>query len=345
VEEALVAPLWRTFEVRIDHERRKILPVAVLTAREQQAPEELSGAARGVLLIGPLAVGGAIVASLLGQVPSSTPTVPGWVFVAALIALAAGIPHGAVDHLMLKTQLSRGRLIAAGATYLAIAAIATGLILIAPGPAFVFVLAMTVWHFGSGDIEAWTDLTADSARPRGIARVILVIAAGGAPVILPLTSPAALTTLNSLNPELGTWWAAPGTTVVRIVVLTCVVVAFIMLLQAQRPRAAIQLLLLAALGIFVAPLLAFAVYFGLWHALRHTARLALHRDGSVTWKGIGVVTAQGLPALIVTAVGVGVALLITGSFTALAPWLWVGLAVVWGLTVPHMTMVERFDRR
>jgi len=40
-----------------------------------------------------------------------------------------------------------------------------------------------------------------------------------------------------------------------------------------------------------------------------------------------------------------VALLITGSFTALAPWLWVGLAVVWGLTVPHMTMVERFDRR
>jgi beta-carotene 15,15'-dioxygenase len=325
--------------------REEDQPVAVLTPPTLRAPEDLSGAAKGVLIIGPVAVGVALLVSVLGQVPSTTLSVPGWVLAVTLIALAAGIPHGAVDHLMLRTRLSRGRLLVAGAVYLAIAALATAAILVFPGPAFLIVIAMTVWHFGSGDVEAWQDLTGDAARPKGLARLILVIAAGGAPVILPLTSPAALTTLDSLNADLGSWWAAPATTVVRVVVLTCVVIAFVMLLQAQRPRAAIQLVLLAALGIFVAPLLAFAVYFGFWHALRHTARLALHRDGCVTWRGIAIVTAQGLPALLATVIGVGAILLVTGSVTALAPWLWVGLAVVWGLTVPHMTMVERFDRR
>lgn len=319
--------------------------VAVLASTVSRPPEDLSGAARGVVIIGPVAVGVALIVSVLGQVPSTTLSVPGWVLAIALIALAAGIPHGAVDHLMLRTRLSRGRLLAAGAVYLAIATLATTAILLFPGPAFLGVIAMTVWHFGSGDVEAWQDLTGDRARPREVVRLILVIAAGGAPVILPLTSPAALTTLNSLNSDLGSWWSAPATTVVRVVVLACVVIAFVMLLQAQRPRAAIQLVLLAALGIFVAPLLAFAVYFGFWHALRHTARLTQHRYGDVTWRGIGRVTAQGLPALMATVISVGVVLFVTGSVTALAPWLWVGLAVVWGLTVPHMTMVERFDRR
>jgi hypothetical protein len=87
------------------------------------------------------------------------------------------------------------------------------------------------------------------------------------------------------------------------------------------------------------------VYFGAWHALRHTARLAELRYGTLTWAGIGRITALGLPALIATVIAVGGLVVMTGSLDALAPWLFVGLAVVWGLTVPHMTLVEWFDRR
>jgi len=304
-----------------------------------------SGTARTVLLIGPVAAGLAILASLLGRVPSSTPEVPAWALVAAIIALAVGIPHGAVDHLMLPALPRGAKLLGMAAVYLAIAAAATIAILIAPGPAFLVVIAMTVWHFGSGDVEAWATLTGEPVHPSGWRKALLAIAAGGAPVVLPLTSPAALTTLTTLHPSLGDWWSAPGTTYLRIVILAAVVVSIIVLLHTGRPIAAVHLGILAALGIFAAPLLAFAVYFGAWHALRHTARLAEHRYGDITWAGIGRVTLMGTPALVGTIVVVAVATAFTGSLAALAPWLWIGLAVVWGLTVPHMSLVEYFDRR
>lgn len=304
-----------------------------------------TGTARSVLVIGPVAAGVAILASLLGQVPSSTPDVPTWALLVAVIALAVGIPHGAVDHLLLPALPRGGRLMMLAGAYLALATLATVAILLAPGPAFWVVIAMTVWHFGSGDVEAWTVLTGDPARPRGWRKMLLAIAAGGAPVVLPLTSPAALTTLSALHPSLGDWWTAPATTVMRIAVLAAVVIAIVVLLHGGRPMAAVHLVILAALGIFAAPLLAFAVYFGAWHALRHTARLAEHREGVLTWAGIGRVTLLGTPALIATIAIVAIALALTGSLAALAPWLWVGLAVVWGLTVPHMSLVESFDRR
>ena len=318
---------------------------ALQAPRSLTVPSSPSGATRGVQAIGPIAAAVAIGVSLLGQVPSSAAVVPTWVLAVAVIALAAGIPHGAVDHLMLSPMPRGGRLLLSATAYLAIAAMATVAILIAPGPAFVVVVAMTVWHFGGGDVEAWAVLTGDSPPPRGLARVVLVIAAGGAPVVLPLTSPAAMTTLATLNPELSEWWSAPVTTVIRIAVLAAVVVAALLLLHAARPMAAIQLAILAALGIFAAPLLAFAVYFGAWHALRHTARIAQHRFGAITWAGIGRITVAGLPALAGVIVVVAIAIATSGSLTALAPWMWVGLAVVWGLTVPHMTLVELFDRR
>lgn len=327
---------------------RRIIPgVATLASPPRSSVLALParGAARSVLIAGPVAAGVAVLVSLLGQVPSSTAAVPAWTLLVAIIALAAGIPHGAVDHLMLPTRPRGVRLLGMAGAYLAIAAVATAAILLAPGPAFLVVIAMTVWHFGSGDIEAWSTLTRDSAHPRGLRRAILALAAGGAPIVLPLTSPAALTTLSALHPSLGEWWTTPATTAIRIGVLTAVVLSIVMLLHGGRPMGALHLTILAALGIFAAPLLAFAVYFGAWHALRHTARLAQHRYGEITWAGIGTVTLLGTPALVGTIAVVAAAVALTGSLASLAPWLWVGLAVVWGLTVPHMTMVELFDHR
>jgi len=338
----LCTAINQRFHVHSGRQRRKIS--LVVTQTSPVDADLASATVRQVLWIGPVAAGLALVLSLVGGVSSSTPDVPVWVLVIAAIALAAGIPHGAVDHLLLRSVLSPRNYILLGLAYLAIAAAATAAILLAPGPAFVVVIAMTVWHFGSGDVEAWRTLTHDQGAPRLWLRIILVLAAGGAPVVLPLTSPAAMATLHSLNPSLATWWSAPATTGVRIIILVAVVLATLLLLHLQRPWAAIQLMILAALGIFAAPLLAFAVYFGAWHALRHTARLAQVRNGTITWHGIAQVTATGLPALLGSVIFVGAALVFSGGFSAIAAWLWVGLALVWGLTVPHMVLVERFDR-
>ena len=298
-----------------------------------------------VLNVGLIAAGAAVALSLLTRTTAASTSIGPVPIAVALIALMIGIPHGAVDNLTLQRSLTRSQKLAGAAAYVGIAALAAAAIITWPGIAFVLVIAMTVWHFGSGDVEAWATLTGDPVQPRGWRKALLAIAAGGAPVVLPLTSPAALTTLAALNPSLGDWWSSPATTYVRVVVLAAVVVSAVMLLHSGRPMAAVHLAILAALGIFAAPLLAFAVYFGAWHALRHTARLAEHRDGVVTWAGIGRVTLLGTPALIATVVIVAIALALTGSVSALAPGLWVGLAVVWGLTVPHMSLVEAFDRR
>lgn len=304
----------------------------------------ISATARQILWLGPIGAGVALAITLIGRVPSSSPDVPLWVIAAAGVALAVGIPHGAVDHLIIGNDMSRQKLLLLAFVYLGIAALATAAILITPGPAFLIVVAMTVWHFGSGDVEAWRTLTNDSGKATGLSRILLIVAAGGAPVVLPLTSPAALATLETLNPSLGTMWTAPGTTILRIGVLIAVVVSMIVLLHTQRPWAAIQLMMLAALGIFVAPLLAFAMYFGVWHALRHTARLAYLREGTISWVGIARITAAGLPALVGSILVVAGVLIFGGGIESIAAWVWIGLAVVWGLTVPHMVLVDRFDR-
>jgi hypothetical protein len=95
----------------------------------------------------------------------------------------------------------------------------------------------------------------------------------------------------------------------------------------------------------VSPFIAFAVYFSFWHAARHTARLAQVSSGVITIGSLAAVTKIGIPSLVgFIAILVGLTVFwgpgaLTGSV------LWIGLAIVWGLTVPHMWFVSRFDNR
>ena len=279
-----------------------------------------------------------------------------WPIPLALVALMLGIPHGAVDHLMLRSALSRRGWAALTLTYIGVAGSATLAILSAPAVTFVLVLVMTVWHFGSGDVAATAELTSGrvdatnspvrsrSVRSSSAFRVLHSIAAGAAPVLLPLTSPASAATLRQIRPELTELLAPSVVTGVRAAVLTLVVITFGLLARKGAMRAAGELALLAVLGLLVAPLLGFAVYFALWHALRHTARLAQSSDGVVRTAALGRVFAVGLPALIGTVIVIAVLTARVGSFQEWGSWLWIGLAIVWGLTVPHMVLVSRFDR-
>jgi Brp/Blh family beta-carotene 15,15'-monooxygenase len=128
-------------------------------------------------------------------------------------------------------------------------------------------------------------------------------------------------------------------------VLLLIIGSMLWLIHTGDLAGAIELMALAVLGYVATPLLAFAVYFGFWHALRHTARLAEVTYGRLDPMSLLKVMRGGLPALVGFVVVVaGLALLVDPSH-AVGPMLWIGLVVVWGLTVPHMLFVSRFDAR
>jgi beta-carotene 15,15'-dioxygenase len=295
--------------------------------------------------IGLIAVGlTLLLVTVTGSTAAPTSAIPTWVTVAALIALLLGIPHGAVDHLLLRTSLSRGQWVAGAIAYAALAAIAVVLILVFPAVAFLGVIAATVWHFGSGDVEASCELQGLPAE-RGVFRITHALAAGSAPVLIPLTSPLAMETLISIQPELAGLLTSNLLYLTRAAVFVLIVVVLIQLIHRGQVRNAIELCALTALGLFATPLLAFAVYFSAWHALRHTARIALDQYGEISAKTINRVFIQGLPALLGTILIIGTLVVFLGFATLSTSWLWFGLVIVWGLTVPHMSIVAAYDRR
>ena len=297
-----------------------------------------------ILNMGPIFVWSAVVASLLTQVTASSINIGPLPALLALLALAFGIPHGAADNLTMVHSLNWQGWVRLAVTYLSIAGAAAFLIIAVPTIGFVLVLAMTVWHFGTGDVEAIQELQG-RAPIAGKFRVLYALALGSAPVLLPLTSPSALSTVVSLEPRLAAIYSSPVTTVTRAVVLTLIVGTIIAMIDQGDLRGAFELFTLVILGLVVSPLIAFALYFGFWHAARHTARLALVTSGTVSIRSLAGVTKVGIPSL------VGFIVIFTGLTIYFGPEaltgtvLWIALALVWGLTVPHMWFVTRFDNR
>jgi Brp/Blh family beta-carotene 15,15'-monooxygenase len=128
-------------------------------------------------------------------------------------------------------------------------------------------------------------------------------------------------------------------------------VALLRLIQKRRDAEAIDLVLLYLLAVTAPPLVAFAVYFGCWHAMRHTARLTLvlprsqkaFTEGNIGKAFLGAIW-PGLPALVGTFIVA--ALIIAFRRDSLSDqFLWITLVVVWALTVPHMAVTARLDRK
>jgi Brp/Blh family beta-carotene 15,15'-monooxygenase len=294
-----------------------------------------------VLMTGPVAVVAAVGLSLVTGAVAWSSTVPSWSAPVALVALALGIPHGAVDHLTHAPSGRRSQLVWAFG-YLAVAVAAIGVILAYPAVSFVAVVMMSLWHFGSGDVEARADLSA-SPTPQRRERVLHAVASGAAPLLLPLTSTSAVAALSIVNPDRSLLLSPGVLPWTRCLVLVVVAASIVVALTHHDGRGALELALLTTLGLVATPLVAFGTYFACWHALRHTARLAQPTPGTdITGRELRAVVRAGLPALGVTigAIAVGVSVL-PGRSTLLG----VGLAVVWGLTVPHMVAVGRFDRQ
>jgi Brp/Blh family beta-carotene 15,15'-monooxygenase len=275
----------------------------------------------------------------------------GWQVGFAVIALALGIPHGAVDHLVALPATSKSKLALLIIGYVAIAILAVLVILHWNKLGFQLVLAMSAFHFGFGDAAfvAEQDRLSGRQRMKPKTQNMFAISAGSIPVLIPLLNESTASALREINPVLITW-ASDIAPQLKFLVAFFFVTTLVLLITEKRMREVIDLSLLALLALIAPPLVAFAVYFGCWHAMRHTARLTLILPKALIAAeknnprgSFLAAVIPGLPALFGTVV---IALLIAVLDTTNidASYLWYLLVVVWALTVPHMMVTTKIDQ-
>lgn len=273
-----------------------------------------------------------------------------WQVTLAVIALAIGIPHGALDHLVTLPKAQPLKMALFIALYVAVALAAIWAILRWNVWGFIAVVIMSATHFGIGDsafIAELNRLQKSTAKP--IPVWAYASAAGLLPVVIPLVNSKSTAALAKVNVNLVDWHHG-FTSELQLLVAAVTTISIVVLAMQQRYRDVIDLGLLAALASFAPPLVAFAVYFGCWHAMRHTARLSSLLPSSrqayqesKPWTAFKQAVIPGLPALFGTLIFV---LLLAGfSRNNISDsFLWLTLVTIWALTVPHMIVTAKLDR-
>ena len=273
-----------------------------------------------------------------------------WQVVMAVTALAIGIPHGALDHLVTLPKAQPFKMAVFVTIYVAIALAAIWAILQWNVWGFIAVVLMSATHFGIGDSAFISELN----HLKGSTSSKLPVwayapAAGLLPVVIPLVNNRSTEALTKVNDSLINWHYG-YTSEIQIAVAAIATLSAMVLISRKRYRDLLDLTLLAALASVAPPLVAFAVYFGCWHAMRHTARLtsllprcldAYERNNSRRAFALAVI--PGLPALAGTLIFV--ALLAGFSQNNVSDtFLWLTLVTIWALTVPHMIVTAKLDR-
>ena len=272
----------------------------------------------------------------------------GWQVVIAIIALAIGIPHGALDHLVTLPKAAPLKMAAFISAYVVVAVIAVIGILQFNTIGFIIVLFMSAIHFGIGDAAFISEIDKRSTPGTKLNRWFYIPAAGFTPVFIPLVNSESTDALASVNPALINWHQGFDSQIL-LAVTAYSVLAILVMIRDKRNREALDLTLLLLLAHIAPPLIAFAVYFGCWHAMRHTARLTLSLPKSIEAltqgsprKAFSYAVIPGLPALLGTFLVAAVMALSGQSFTD--DFFWMALVVVWALTVPHMVVTAKLDR-
>ncbi len=272
----------------------------------------------------------------------------GWQVAIAVVSLAIGIPHGALDHLVTLPKAQPKKMAVFIIVYVAVAIVAVIAILRFNIVGFIVVLFMSAIHFGIGDAAFINEIDKRSEGTKKLSRWFYIPAAGFTPVFIPLVNSASTEALASVNPSLINWHQGLDSQILLTITVFAILAIGVMVFD-KRYREALDLIVLLLLAHLAPPLIAFAVYFGCWHAMRHTARLTLSLPRSIEnltqgmlRKAFSNAVIPGLPALIGTFVVAGILALSGRDFTD--EFFWMALVVVWALTVPHMAVTAKLDR-
>jgi Brp/Blh family beta-carotene 15,15'-monooxygenase len=294
----------------------------------------------------------------------------------AVSVLVLGLPHGAVDHLV-EARLQGAALRPAGfllfcAGYLALA----GLVLlgwhVSPMLGLTGFIALTVYHWGQGDLHALLSLDGGRHLRRRRARLSALLLRGALPMLVPLLAfPAlyaegagrmvALFALPTAPVELALRTGLQGP---ALGVLTALVAGHAWLSWPRREQPGEEharalrdwrgdlrdVALLAAFFSVVPPTLSIGLYFCFWHATRHVARLidldprTIARPKGGLLVGLAGFARDAAP-LTVAAIGLllGHAVLLPQRPDSPAAWAAGYLVWIAALTLPHAVVVTRMD--
>jgi Brp/Blh family beta-carotene 15,15'-monooxygenase len=315
-----------------------------------------------------------VLVSLLPPLPVEVRYAP---FVVSVLLF--GLPHGAVDHLVPGRMLGQGGY--APRPLLAVLGVYTllgGLYLLAwyvvPVASAVFFILMTWFHWGQGDVYALLAFErADHLRSRA-ERALALVVRGGLPMLVPLVGfpdeyrAVAEAWVRLFAPEsvsaLAPFFTSEARTAVAVGFVGVTLLSLGLGLWRVRTspdgdilrgwlRDAGEVGLLWVFFLLVPPILAIGLYFTLWHALRHIARLVVVDDAGASALAAGdYLGALWRFARDATPATVGALLFFAGLYLAVptAPGdragllglYLVGIAV---LTLPHVAVVTWMDRR
>jgi Brp/Blh family beta-carotene 15,15'-monooxygenase len=297
--------------------------------------------------VGIVAVAGLLVVALVAP-PAIARAAVGIAVGGALV----GLPHGAVDHVVPGWLSSRPlpprSLAALLSGYLTVVAVGAVALRLAPTATLVVFLAVAGWHFGRGEVAAAAE-AAGRPIPGAGEELLTTLAHGLVTVALPLAAHPQVSrpVLAALAPGLPSPAAGLGVTAAAVIVVIAAVATVRLVAGGRRVEAA-ELVLLTATFAVVHPFAVFGVYFGLWHALRHTARLVdLAAADAAVRVGVRRLAVQAaLPtvgALTVLA-GVWVTARLAGtSAPGASSLLPAELATLAALTFPHAGVVTLLD--
>jgi Brp/Blh family beta-carotene 15,15'-monooxygenase len=278
--------------------------------------------------------------------------------------LLFGLPHGAIDHLVALGLAGKGLrpmpFAVVTVAYLLLVVAVLGLWVCSPIAAAVGFLAMTIWHWGKGDIAFERCVLNADVKFRGrLADGVHLVTRGLIPISLPLVAfPEEATDFLSACVKI----FAPAALVEpgqwRLAALSLFAFFFIADClwhlrhgrQALARRVLMENICLAGFFAHITPLVAIGWYFAGWHGFRHVIRLSGYVAGDTRSdmpfrNKIGRTIRQALPFTVVSL------LMLVGLRTELADRIMgtsdemaLYLVLVSALTVPHLVVVEWMDR-
>jgi Brp/Blh family beta-carotene 15,15'-monooxygenase len=270
-------------------------------------------------------------------------------FVVLMVAVAiTGIPHGAVDHIVAAKLYGlsgawRDQARFYGG-YLALMALYGALWLVVPAWCLAAFLLMTMYHFGQADLAYW-GLPPVAARLAYFSRGLLLIGlpiAAHVPIVDPIFDAIAgvrfaeWSLLTTHTP-----WVLAGIVAQHALVLGGLAATHGARLPSTAWREGLTTAVLAALFIVVHPLVAFAVYFGLWHSLGHILELLDFFRGRGAPTSLPGFYRKAALYTLISFVGLGALYAVTQSFGLQDQMIALLFILISVMTLPHMIIVER----
>ena len=287
---------------------------------------------------------------------------PEYRYIPFLVSIVVfGLPHGAVDHLVparLRDERpdlrSVGRVVVAY-TVLVVAYAAVWFVL--PAFGFAFFIALTLYHWGQGDLHASLAFLRTNVDSR-VGRAATLLARGSLPMLAPLVffpgeyEEVADVVIGVFDPRGASSVAFAfeppfGVAVLAFLFAACAATVYF----SRSAFEAGELLLLGVYFATVPPVLAIGFYFCFWHSTRHIARLVALDPVASEHVESGEATGAFVRFVRdATPLTVGALVVFGGLWYAASPPLTlegffaVYLVLLAALTLPHAGVVTLMDR-